>query len=87
MCCQVLAMTSTIPVSLVLVVCQCIIIHPMRSKLSLDIAYRYYNGGTFETPSQVTDYNGLDRGYIEKGKPWRGTLQTNQLYFAMNFAI
>lgn len=62
-------------------------IHPMRSKLSLDIAYRYYNGGTFETPSLVTDYNGLDRGYTEKGKPWRGTLQTNQLYFSINFAI
>ncbi len=62
-------------------------IHPVCSKLSLDLAYRYYNGGTFETPSQVTDYQGLNKGYTEKGKPWRGTLQTNELYFAINFAI
>lgn len=62
-------------------------IHPMSSKLSLDLAYRYYNGGTFEGPSQVTDYNGSDFGEVDKVQPWTGTLQTNQFYFAVNFSL
>lgn len=62
-------------------------IHPKASKLNLDIAYRYYNGGTFKTPPSVIDYNGLGQGEVDSSDPWKGTLQTNQFYFAINFSI
>lgn len=62
-------------------------IHPKESLLSLDLAYRYYNGGGFNTPSSVTDYNGTGQGEIDSVPAWTGTLQTNQLYFAINFSI
>ena len=62
-------------------------IHPRFSRLSLDVAYRYYNGGTFDTSSYITDYNGVNEGETVKAKSWSGTLQTNQLYFAVNFTI
>ncbi len=62
-------------------------VHPVCSRLCLDVAYRYYNGGTFEGPSSVVDYDGVDLGDVEKVSPWKGTFQTNQLYFAINFSI
>ena len=62
-------------------------IRPRSSMLSLDIAYRYYNGGTFESSSSIVGYNGLDDGELLKIKPLSSRFQTNQLYFAINFCI
>ena len=62
-------------------------VQPLCSFLRLDVAYRYYNGGSFHGPSSVVDYDGVDLGDVEKVSPWKGTLQTNQLYFAINFAV
>jgi hypothetical protein len=62
-------------------------IQPNASKLSLDIAYRYYNGGTFESSSSIKDYDGIGDGDTVSVEPWTATFQTNQLYFAINFAI
>ncbi len=60
-------------------------IHPKTSMLSIDVAYRYYNGGKFLCPSTITSF--ADNGKLFTGKPWKGTLQTNQLYFAFNISL
>lgn len=60
-------------------------IHPKNSMLSADIAYRYYNGGAFEGPSTITSF--ADSGEQFTGKPWKGTLQTNQLYVSLNVSL
>ncbi len=60
-------------------------IHPRNFHLSIDIAYRYYNGGNFKGPSTITSF--ADNGEDFTGKPWEGTLQTNQVYFAFNLSF
>lgn len=60
-------------------------IHPKNKMLSIDIAYRYYNGGTFKGPSTITSF--ADNGEDFTGKPLEGTLQTNQIYFAFNISM
>jgi len=62
-------------------------LRPKNSRLSLDLAYRYYNGGTFQGPSEIVNYSGVHVGGTEQATPWKGTFQTNQLYFALHIAI
>ena len=60
-------------------------IHPKNSMLSADIAYRYYNGGRFVCSNTITSF--ADNGEQFRGKPWKGVLQTNQLYFSLNISL
>ena len=55
------------------------------SPLSLDIGYRYYDGGRFFGPGTVVSNTPTGLGAKQSGKPWRGTLRANEIYLDLMF--
>jgi len=56
-----------------------ITIKPKGSRLSLDLFYRYYNGGEFKGPSSIVLNTSSGSGdFSAAQKPWTGHLKTNQ---------
>lgn len=55
--------------------------------LTLDIGYRYYDGGYFEGPSSfVVNTDGVDGGILSAA-PWEGNLKTNEVYLCLNYGF
>ncbi len=56
---------------------------PKIEHFSFDLGYRYYNGGKFTGPSKIQNYTG--GGATTYGKPWKGYIKSNEIYFTVNF--
>lgn len=56
---------------------------PQQSHLSLNVGYRYYNGGTFFGPS-IIYANSLG---MTDTTPWKGQLQANQAFFEFKYTV
>lgn len=55
--------------------------------LSMDIGYRYYDGGCFDGPSRIVS-NTIDfEGGFSSGRPWEGRLRTNEVFLDLIFCF
>ncbi|MCC5831874.1 MAG: porin family protein [Chlamydiales bacterium] len=55
--------------------------------LTLDVGYRYYDGGCFEGPSRIAINAAEFEGRLDSGKPWKGRLKTNELFLNLIFSF
>jgi hypothetical protein len=62
-------------------------IHPQPcSPLLIDIAYRYYDGGTFHGPRNIVLNTLSGAGaFSANGKAWKGRLKANEIMLTLNY--
>lgn len=61
---------------------------PTISRLRFDLGFRYFDGGTFKGPNQVTQNTPVGKGaYGKVVTPWKGDLKTYQLTLALRFSL
>lgn len=57
-----------------------------HKNMSLDVGYRYFNGGQFQSNTYLTDpvsgYN-----YPTVAPAWKGTLAANEVFLDLRYAI
>ena len=57
---------------------------PQRSAVSFGVAYRYYNGGKFESSSAFVLNDSYNQGTVVELSSWVGTLKTQQFKIYIN---
>lgn len=57
----------------------------LACRFDLDIGYRYYQGGWFEGPSQITLNTPDVLGGVTSAEPWEGKLKANEVYLNLIF--
>lgn len=61
-------------------------IHPV-THLSLDVGYRYYDGGTFDTSNPSFSNTNTHSSSLSLTTPWAGHLSTNQLFVDFKYKM
>ena len=61
-------------------------IHPV-THLSLDVGYRYYDGGTFDTSNPTFSNTNTHSSSLGLTTPWAGHLSTNQLFVDFKYRM